>query len=94
MSDPKPAKKTAEPKSFGWMAEFEDENKLLEACRAVRDAGYTRTDAFSPFPIHGIDEALGIKPAAMESILPEYLWRFRPSGQYDAIKESARNLRT
>jgi NADH dehydrogenase len=38
--------------------------------------------------------ALGIKPAAMEAILPDYLWRFRPSGQYDAIKESAKNLRT
>ena len=35
----------------------------------------------------------GIKPAAMEAILPDYLWRFRPSGQYAAIKESAKNLR-
>lgn len=37
---------------------------------------------------------LGISPVAMASVLPEYLWRFRPSGQYDAIKESARNLRS
>ncbi|WP_295317410.1 complex I NDUFA9 subunit family protein [Roseobacter sp.] len=37
---------------------------------------------------------LGITPTDMGSVLPEYLWRFRPSGQYDAIKESARNLRT
>jgi NADH dehydrogenase len=37
---------------------------------------------------------LGIEPTAMEAVLPDYLWRFRPSGQYDAIKESARNLRT
>ena len=36
---------------------------------------------------------LGIAPAAPEAILPEYLWRFRPSGQYTAIKESARNLK-
>lgn len=36
---------------------------------------------------------LGIAPIAMASILPDYLWRFRPSGQYDAIKESAQNLR-
>ena len=36
---------------------------------------------------------LGIKPAAPEAVLPDYLWRFRPSGQYDAIKESAKNLR-
>jgi len=37
---------------------------------------------------------LGIKPTALETILPEYLWRFRPSGQYDAIKESAKDLRS
>lgn len=37
---------------------------------------------------------LGISPTAVEAVLPSYLWRFRPSGQYDAIKESAQNLRT
>ena len=37
---------------------------------------------------------LGIRPTALEAILPDYLWRFRPSGQYDAIKNSAKNLRT
>ena len=36
---------------------------------------------------------LGITPVALEAVLPDYLWRFRPSGQYDAIKESAKNLR-
>ena len=36
---------------------------------------------------------LGITPTAMEAVLPEYLWRFRPSGQYKAIKDSAKNLR-
>ncbi|MDB4214006.1 complex I NDUFA9 subunit family protein, partial [Octadecabacter sp.] len=36
---------------------------------------------------------LGMTPTAMESILPDYLYRFRPSGQYDAIKESAKNLK-
>lgn len=39
-------------------------------------------------------ETLGIAPVTMASVLPEYLWRFRPSGQYDAIKESASNLRS
>lgn len=36
---------------------------------------------------------LGIEPTSMMAVLPGYLWRFRPSGQYDAIKESAQNLR-
>ncbi|AUJ65231.1 complex I NDUFA9 subunit family protein [Aestuarium zhoushanense] len=38
-------------------------------------------------------EALGIVPTNMEAVLPDYLWRFRPSGQYDAIKDSAKNLK-
>ena len=36
---------------------------------------------------------LGIAPTAMEAVLPEYLWRYRPSGQYAAIKDSAKNLK-
>ena len=36
---------------------------------------------------------LGVEPVAMEAVLPDYLWRFRPSGQYAEIKESARDLR-
>jgi NADH dehydrogenase len=35
---------------------------------------------------------LGIAPTAMAAVLPEYLWRYRPSGQFAAIKDSARNL--
>ncbi len=38
-------------------------------------------------------EDLGITPTAMEPVLPEYLWRYRPSGQFAAIKDSAKNLR-
>lgn len=37
--------------------------------------------------------ALGIAPTSMSAVLPDYLWRFRPSGQYAAIKDSAKNLR-
>ncbi len=69
MSSPKNEKKVAPARSFGWMAEFDDEHKLLEACRKVRDSGYTRTDAFAPFPVHGIDEALGIKPTVLPWIV-------------------------
>ncbi|QEW22959.1 hopanoid-associated sugar epimerase [Marinibacterium anthonyi] len=36
---------------------------------------------------------IGVDPVAMEAVLPDYLWRFRPSGQYEEIKESARDLR-
>ena len=36
---------------------------------------------------------LGLTPTPMASVLPDYLWRFRPSGQYAAIKDSAKNLK-
>ena len=36
---------------------------------------------------------LGISPVSMESVLPEYLWRYRPSGQFEALTESAKNLK-
>jgi mono/diheme cytochrome c family protein len=61
----KPEKKEKPPRLFGWMAEYADDNQLLDAARKVRDSGYSRTDAFAPFPIHGIDEALGIKPTVL-----------------------------
>lgn len=51
---------------YGIMAEFDTATELVDAARKVRDEGYTKTDAFSPFPLHEIDEALGIK----RSILP------------------------
>ena len=36
---------------------------------------------------------LGIEPVSLEAVLPDYLWPYRPSGQYAAIKASAKNLR-
>ncbi len=51
---------------FGLLAEFTSTGELLRACEAVRDAGYTRWDAHSPFPIHGLDRAMGLK----RSVLP------------------------
>ena len=53
-------------KIYGLLAEFDTPTQMVDAAREVRDAGYTKTDAFSPFPLHEIDEALGIK----KSILP------------------------
>lgn len=71
MSDHKPKTTNGNrpPRAFGWMAEFSDEHKLLDAARKVRDSGYTDTDAFTPFPVHGIDEALGIKPTKLPFIV-------------------------
>ncbi len=38
-------------------------------------------------------DSLGITPTAISAVLPDYLWKFRPSGQYNELVASARNLR-
>jgi hypothetical protein len=53
---------TAEtPKTWGFLAEFDSVDALLTAVEKVRKAGYVRFDAFAPFPIHGLDESMGIR---------------------------------
>jgi hypothetical protein len=51
---------------YGVLAEYDTPGELVEAAKKVRDAGYTEFDCYSPFPVHGIDEAMGIK----RTILP------------------------
>lgn len=46
---------------FGIAAEFTSHEQLLAAARAARDRGYQRMDAYSPFPVEGMPEALGRK---------------------------------
>jgi hypothetical protein len=43
------------------LAEFENPARLLEAAEKLRDAGYKKFDCHSPFPIHGMDDAMGLK---------------------------------
>lgn len=47
-------------KVVGVLAEFPNPGILLEAARSVREKGYRRFDTYSPFPIHGMDEAMGL----------------------------------
>lgn len=42
--------------TYGIAAEFDDPGKLLEAARAVRDDGYRRFEAYTPYPVHGLNE--------------------------------------
>jgi len=51
------------PKVFGLLAEYETPADLYHACEKVRDAGYALWDAHSPFPVHGLDRAMGIRPS-------------------------------
>lgn len=47
------------PPIYGLLAEFEKPDELLVAARRAHEAGYRRLDAFAPFPIHGLADAVG-----------------------------------
>jgi hypothetical protein len=46
---------------YGWLAEFASADALLEAARQARAAGHARIEAYSPFPIEGLAEAIGMR---------------------------------
>src|ERR1700712_3616728 len=54
---------------IGLLAEYETVDDILKAARAVRRAGFARWDVHSPFPIHGIDYAMGVKPTILPWIV-------------------------
>lgn len=45
---------------YGMVAEFETPEEILAAAEKVREAGYTNTEGYTPFPIEGLDAALGM----------------------------------
>ena len=53
------------PENFGYLVEFDNVDDLIAAAESVRDAGYTRWDAHTPFVVHGLDRAMGIKPTKL-----------------------------
>ena len=48
-------------KDYGLMAEFDSPAVLLSAAEKIRATGYCRWEAFTPFPIHGLDKVAGFK---------------------------------
>jgi len=60
---------TAGTPFYGVLAEFDTAQALLDAANQVRIAGYTRADGFSPFPIHGLAEALGFRERWVSKIV-------------------------
>ena len=50
-------------------AEFESPTALYRACESVRDAGYTQWDAHTPFPVHGLDRAMGLSRSRLPWIV-------------------------
>ena len=47
--------------TYGLIAEFDNPAEVLHAAEKVRDAGFRRWDVYTPFPVHGMDQAMGLK---------------------------------
>jgi len=54
---------------YGLMAEFESPTALVEATHRAREAGYRQMDAYSPFPIEELTEALGVRPTRLPLLI-------------------------
>jgi len=52
-------------KVYGLLAEFANPAKLMKAAKLTNRAGYTKYDTYSPFPIHGMDDAMGLKESKL-----------------------------
>ncbi|RLS65556.1 MAG: DUF3341 domain-containing protein [Planctomycetota bacterium] len=61
---------------YGLIAEFENPGDLMHAAEKVRDAGFTWWDCCTPFPVHGLDKAMGVK----RTILPVLVFFAGASG--------------
>jgi len=66
---------------YGLLAEFETPEEILEAAETVRDAGYRRWDVHSPFPVHGMDGAMGVR----RTILPKVVFAAGAGGAAIAL---------
>ena len=49
------------PETYGILAEFDTPADVMHAAEKVRDAGFTHWDVYTPYPVHGMDQAMGMK---------------------------------
>jgi hypothetical protein len=54
---------SAPAKIYGLLAEFDSPAAVKQAAEQFRDAGYQHWDVFTPCPIHGMDDAMGLRPS-------------------------------
>ena len=54
---------------FGLMAEFDSSESIVHAAQKAYDAGYRKIEAYSPFPVHGLDEAVGFPKNGVATIV-------------------------
>ncbi len=47
--------------TYGILAEFKNPADTMRAAEKIRDVGFERWDVFTPYPVHGMDKAMGLK---------------------------------
>ena len=52
-------------KTHALLARYETPQAIYKACEKIRDAGYEKWDAYTPFPIHGMEHAMGLKASKL-----------------------------
>ncbi len=57
------------PGLYGLLAEFDNPESLVKATHSAHEAGYRRMDAYAPFPIEGLPEALGFHRTRMPMLI-------------------------
>ncbi len=80
-SETKPGQPANPARLYGLIAEFETPGDLMAAAEKVRDAGYKWWDCHTPFPVHGLDKAMGIK----RTILPILVFGAGATGTFAAF---------
>jgi hypothetical protein len=79
--DPKLTADEAPSRPFAVLGQFDNVDDVLRATQEAYDAGYRKMDVHTPFPIHGIDDALGIRP----TILPWFVLAMGVTGMITGL---------
>ena len=86
-----PQKQTDAPKLAGVLGFFEDPETLIEATTKVRDSEYKDFDCFTPFAVHGLEHAQGLKRSpipfvtgafAFSGTILAFLWQYNASATW------------
>ena len=55
----------ADKRIYGVSALFNNPDKITSAAKKVKEAGFTKWDIHSPYPLHGMEKAMGLKPSML-----------------------------
>lgn len=69
MSTPSTATETKTSAPWGLVGYLENPPDIYRVCEALRDKGFSKFDAYTPFPVHGLENAMGLRPTRLPFIV-------------------------